>query len=317
VNTVAIRTRPEGSKVFLDFLGEVKEQCLDGFANQHYPFEDLVSDLQLARDPKRNPLFDVFLNVLNFRDWDGSGASGDKPEWRMDSQAKFDMEIYAAERGESLELKLAYDSGLFSESRMEYFVDQLVGLIDQVCSDPNCRLDSYSMIGDDSGCMPDPLAALERPCCESASAAFLRQVRFAPQAIALEDERRDWTYAQLEESARAIAALLPSEGSPVVAIHGERGASYVISMLGVFLRGSVLLTLDHNVAAERVRSMIGQSGASILLQIGDAQSGDIDLEGLPWCARHRLGSDGSLLDSHIGEPRVLVERFQNPDSQPN
>lgn len=45
VNTLALRNRPEGEKTFKEFLQEVKETSLQGFAKQDYPLEELIEKL--------------------------------------------------------------------------------------------------------------------------------------------------------------------------------------------------------------------------------------------------------------------------------
>ncbi|MCU0286922.1 MAG: amino acid adenylation domain-containing protein, partial [Acidobacteria bacterium] len=56
-NTIALRNYPAGEKTFVEFLDEVKENCLEAFENQDYPFEYLVEKLSVSRLPGRNPLF--------------------------------------------------------------------------------------------------------------------------------------------------------------------------------------------------------------------------------------------------------------------
>ena len=50
---------PGGEKNFKELLNEVKEETLEAFENQDYPFEDLVEQVAVNRDTGRNPLFDV------------------------------------------------------------------------------------------------------------------------------------------------------------------------------------------------------------------------------------------------------------------
>ena len=45
VNTLALRSYPSGEKTFVSFLQEVKEQLLESFQHQEYPFEMLVEQL--------------------------------------------------------------------------------------------------------------------------------------------------------------------------------------------------------------------------------------------------------------------------------
>ena len=65
VNTLALRSYPSGEKTFVSFLQEVKEQLLEAFQHQDYPFEMLVEQLALTRDASRNPLFDTMFVLQN------------------------------------------------------------------------------------------------------------------------------------------------------------------------------------------------------------------------------------------------------------
>jgi non-ribosomal peptide synthetase component F len=54
---------PEGV-TFKQVLGEVTNTCLDAYEYRDYPFDKLVSALNLERDLSRNPLFDVMFSLL-------------------------------------------------------------------------------------------------------------------------------------------------------------------------------------------------------------------------------------------------------------
>ena len=61
VNPVVLRQR-FGNTAFVTFLASVRRTVLSAFANQDYPFHELVERLHPQRDPGRNPLFDVMFN---------------------------------------------------------------------------------------------------------------------------------------------------------------------------------------------------------------------------------------------------------------
>ncbi|HEX3044895.1 MAG TPA: SDR family NAD(P)-dependent oxidoreductase, partial [Bacillota bacterium] len=65
VNTLAMRNYPADHKQVLEFLGEVKANSLEAYANQDYQFEVLIEKLNLERDLSRNPLFDVMFVLQN------------------------------------------------------------------------------------------------------------------------------------------------------------------------------------------------------------------------------------------------------------
>ena len=61
INTLALRNRPSGDKTFQTFLFDVRDNTLEAFEHQDYPFEDLVDKLSDQLDPSRSPLFDTML----------------------------------------------------------------------------------------------------------------------------------------------------------------------------------------------------------------------------------------------------------------
>ncbi|PFA57222.1 hypothetical protein CN403_33465, partial [Bacillus cereus] len=64
VNSLPLRNYPKGNKQFDEFLNEVKEKNIKMYGNSDYPFEKLVEQLDINRDPSRMPLFDVMINYL-------------------------------------------------------------------------------------------------------------------------------------------------------------------------------------------------------------------------------------------------------------
>ncbi|MBQ5565368.1 MAG: non-ribosomal peptide synthetase, partial [Clostridia bacterium] len=93
INTLAMRGYPEGNKTFAQFLSEIKELCLNSYANQEYPFEELVEKVNVQRDMSRNPLFDVMLVMQNNEKVDADVQDVEMSGVNIESAsvAKFDM----------------------------------------------------------------------------------------------------------------------------------------------------------------------------------------------------------------------------------
>ena len=65
VNTVALRTRPVPDQTFPAYLGAVESTVLAAQEHQDVPFDRVVAELRLERDPSRSPIFQVMFILHN------------------------------------------------------------------------------------------------------------------------------------------------------------------------------------------------------------------------------------------------------------
>ncbi|SFB48171.1 condensation domain-containing protein, partial [Clostridium frigidicarnis] len=108
VNTLALRNKPEGSKKYIDFLNEVKENSLKAYDNQSYQLETLIEKLDIVRDASRNPLFDVMFNMVDTIS-DIDIKLNDMlliPYSGEDNVAKFDLTLNAMEQNDEIAINI-------------------------------------------------------------------------------------------------------------------------------------------------------------------------------------------------------------------
>ncbi|WP_281277899.1 non-ribosomal peptide synthetase [Paenibacillus xylaniclasticus] len=122
VNTLALRSRPEGTLTFRAYLEQVKEQALAGFANQEYPFEELVEKVVKYRDLSRHPLFDTMFVLHNQEQQkiDLGSESLQLIAYQTESRlAKFDMTWTLAESESGLHIVVEYCTDLYKRETIE------------------------------------------------------------------------------------------------------------------------------------------------------------------------------------------------------
>src|SRR2546430_1484764 len=64
LNVVALRCDLSGNPTFLEVLRRSRQTTIDAYSNVDLPFETLVENLKFERDPSRNSIFQVMLQVL-------------------------------------------------------------------------------------------------------------------------------------------------------------------------------------------------------------------------------------------------------------
>ncbi len=106
------------------------------------------------------------------------------------------------------------------------------------------------------------------PVEQSYAQAFEAQVARTPEAIAVRFEGKELSYAELNRRANQIAHFLRTQGigpEVLVAVNLERSVELMVALLGVFKAGGAYLPLDSKYPRERLRYMLSDSRASLLL----------------------------------------------------
>jgi hypothetical protein len=138
VNTVPVRIRVTGNSSFGDLLRAVRQACLDSYvAHGETPFDMLVRELRVARDPARGPLFQVQLSMIDTADsaWRLPGVevtAGEAPP----QPSKSDLSLDVYHHGGRYRLDLSYYADRYDAATALAFTRQLAGLIAAAAADP-------------------------------------------------------------------------------------------------------------------------------------------------------------------------------------
>jgi len=138
LNTLPLRDQVRGDETFADLLDQVRATTAEAFAHQFYPFDRILDDLAIERDPSRNPLFDV-LFVLQNRS-EGEIKLGNLPARSFSEEAlmsKFDLMFDFQDQSE-LSGNIEYCSDLFIPETVASLGRDLTKIIAAVTDD--CRL---------------------------------------------------------------------------------------------------------------------------------------------------------------------------------
>ncbi|WP_243236371.1 MULTISPECIES: AMP-binding protein, partial [Paenibacillus] len=94
------------------------------------------------------------------------------------------------------------------------------------------------------------------------------QAQLVPDHVAVVYEGRQLTYRELNERANQLARRLRNEGigrESIVGILSERSVDMLVGVLAVWKAGGAYVPLDADYPSERIRFMLEDSGATVLL----------------------------------------------------
>ncbi|MFB1481089.1 non-ribosomal peptide synthase/polyketide synthase, partial [Corallococcus sp. RDP092CA] len=217
INTLPMRSRLSGQPSFVELLGRVRTQALEGYARQDAPFERVLETLELPRDLSRTPVFQVSLNVVNTPEARATLPSLElSPVDVPTDTAKFDLALEVLERRTELSCHLEYATALFDEATIARMAEHLVVLAREVIAAPEAPLATLSLL------TPTAREQVLRgwndtradfPRGATLHQLFESQAERAPEAIALQFEDQRLTYAQLDARANQLAHHLRARGA--------------------------------------------------------------------------------------------------------
>jgi amino acid adenylation domain-containing protein len=275
VNTLVLRTELSGHLTFVEVLQRVREAVLSAHANQDLPFEKLVEELQPERSLGYQPLFQVVFQLQKAaRDLMRlEGLQCSELGCERGDAAKVDLVLSMSETETDLYGTVEYKTDLFDRDMIQRLIAHYGTLLAGIVADPQQAISKVPLI---TQAEQDQLltgwndTAQELPLYQCHQ-LFEQQAAHTPDSIAIIFREEQLTYRELDERANRLAHCLQQQGvgpESLVAILVPRSVEMVVSVLGVLKAGGAYLPLDVAYPPERLRLMLDDSGASVMLTSG-------------------------------------------------
>ncbi len=272
VNSLVIRVAADGRLSFTELLSRVRQTTLDGFAHQIVPFEKVVEALPGQRSQNFSPLFQIGF-VLQ----DGAIEPPVLDRLQVEpirierTTAKYDLSLIAVETGDRIVLEWEYATELFDETTIHHLAASFAQLAEEAMERPEAPLQSLcscnaaqrALVVDNwsrSRTMAVPEACLHQLFAEAAGKS--------PDQPAVVCGEQSLTYRQLDERSAAIALRLRREGvgpETITAVCLDQSIDLIAAILAVLRAGGAYLPLDPGHPAGRLRTMLEDSGAKVIL----------------------------------------------------
>ena len=274
LNTLVMRTQVPAAGRFRDFLSAIRQTTLAAYAHQDVPFEYLVEHLRPARSLSHNPLFQVMINLVKKRrekiTLDGLEVEQTGPVG--DLLAKFDLNLNFAEQPDgSLDGELQYNATLFEQETAVFLGDCFLSLLRGITAEPDALLTEISLYRD----APSAQRAMAQPAGPvvrfgsielSIPHRFAEQVALHRDRIAVQTPTHSLTYGALDLASRCLAAaLLEYPGCKRVALLLPHDTSMAVGILGTLQAGRTYVPLDSSQPAQRLRSIMDDVGAEVIV----------------------------------------------------
>src|SRR5947209_4621002 len=270
VNTLVLRTDLSGDSSFSEVLARVRTTTLDAYEHQDVPYEKLVAELHPERTASQSPFFATMLNWVNTPGLEFAGTHLD-PAPLENLTARFDLALHIMEANGALPASFEYNADLYESATIAQLAEHFQNLLAAIATDadqPISKLDLLSQEEHNHVICEWSQAALLCPTGETLLELLHSQAQKTPEHQAIMCGGEAWSYRELHRRANQLAHFLRKlvAGPEIpVGVGMERNPQLVIALVGALKAGAAYVPLDPNYPAERLKYMLEDSGARVLL----------------------------------------------------
>lgn len=272
VNTLALRSFPQPDISASDFLASVKQQALQGFEHQLFPYEDLIHQLDLKRDTSRNPLFDTLFSMIDpgvpKLETQGLLFQTHPLESRV---SKFDISLSAVDSNDEIALTFEYCQDLFEAPTIERLSASFALLCRSLCSDARTPIREMMFLSDEERRLllqefgQNPVD-IDRN--QSFIELFKSTVERKRDAVAIIDNDIQLRYDKLDLKSTRLAQQLLNRGVKTgdhIAVVLPRSADAIVNFLAILKAGCVYVPIDPFAPIGRKASIIDDCDPALVL----------------------------------------------------
>ncbi len=286
LNTVVLSGSVDGDETFAQLATRARDDTLAALQHRSLPFEVLAKRLTPGRDVPAAELYQALLVFQNYPQATLAiaGCEG-APVTVTHRRGRIDPTITLWFERADPAIDIEWNGTLALPAKR--FVDCWLALVAGGIEAPQARVDALPL----AATAVPPSAETGRGVSEEPTTVpeLLRaRARREPDALAVVDGDLELTLSEVMERATQVGERLRSAGvraGSVVGLAAERGAETIVATLAILDAGATCVPLDRAYPMERLRFMLEDSGA-VLVLCEDAAGG-------VWCGQPALALDGA------------------------
>jgi L-aminoadipate-semialdehyde dehydrogenase len=335
-NEFVIRFTIDPKKSFSELYDQIKS-TYEEFYSKIVPIETIVDKLKSLKSLEKSSA--LYKSTFQY------SSNSDSLDTTVDGSIR-DLAIYFSK--DTSKLSIFYNAALYKSSRIEYFAEQFIQVINAINADKSANISQISLITpSQKSVLPDPTIDLDWSNFRGAiqdifsdnAEKFPERTCVVETASFLNPDTKDrhFTYKQINEASNIVGNYLVKTGikrGDIVMIYAYRGVDLMVSVMGVLKAGATFSVIDP--AYPPARQTVYLKVANPQGMIGIKKAGVIDdyvenyirdeLNVITRIPEIEIQDDGSLVGGNVNGKDVLADYEQlksqrtgvvvGPDSNP-
>ncbi len=261
-NLLCCRERMSMDSTFTDHLLNVHGHIVELRKHGNISFDRLVKEINPPKDMSRTALFDVIFELT-----DQNPSVNDLNI----GYGKYDMHAHFLHSENGLKLNLSYNSKLYRAHRLESMFQHFQVMLKSIVGNPEQSLGAIQLMLPEERQLQISVwndTAAEYPVGATVHHLFEEQALAVPDNVAIRDEGQEFSYAEINRQANAVAKHLLGldvHAEELVGICMDRSAECVVVMLGVLKAGAAYLPLDPGFPKARLQWILNDADVRIVI----------------------------------------------------
>ena len=272
VNVLPLRNKINIKSNFAEVYEQIKQNTLDAYKHQMYPFGKLLEDLNLNRDVSRSPLFDI---DIDYHITSSKTLEEDYNKGVLDkgkTMAKYDIEFDPVESENGMYLSVRYNTDVYEYEMMERFVMHYENLVSALLDNPSIAISNvnYFTVEEQTLLLKgERKSTISVPKHKTIIDYFLDKVEENPDFLAVVHGGEKLTYKEIDDRSNTLAHYLISKKEvkkgDFVGIYMDMEVDYITAILGILKAGGTYISIDRKYPHNRKKYIVENSSLKTII----------------------------------------------------
>lgn len=279
INTIPVRVKLEEEQTFIALAQKLQVQALESGKYDYCSLSDIQKQSALGAE-----LIQVILGYENYY----VQEEEDRADFYLDMQSLREQTNYPLSldihKSDKLILDLLYDTAVYNEKEVERILNKLKQVLVAVITEPEVRVQDIELLNEDE--QKNVLRSfnkfeIEYDRNKTVVEVFEEVVSKYPKQIAVKCKDEALTYLQLNKKANEIGEYLRKVGignESIVGLISARTPNLIAGIMGILKAGGAYLPIDSQFPIERIKYMLKDSNAQVLLMVDCDREDIIEIE---------------------------------------
>lgn len=268
INTIPFRLKNSSKTKIRDLLYNIFHSDIENQKFEHCALSKIQDNM-----PQKNALINVLYCFENYY-YDDSSLSllSKKHHIKIDDykeKTNYDITVQIAYNSSSLNIRLMYNSCIFSNELATSFVDRLILIIKTISSSCDLLIDDISInLERDNKILSDYNNTFVNYKCSTLHELFIGSAKIYPENIAIIHNNNSINYKELFNQASRVCHYIKNKGykkGAIIAVSSERKIETVIIILGILMSGCAYVPINDKDPIFRQNQIIQKCGASLVI----------------------------------------------------